>query len=389
MLEITRRQFGLGLAATAGIGRPVGTPALNQSGLGQSANRDASADTRPDQGSIVDVAGIRAGHFTESRRPTGCTALIFEEGATAGVDYDGSAPGETQVVLLQPVSPVEKIHALLLTGGGPMALGAVAGVVRYLEEKKIGYDWGVPGIRVPIVVGAVIDDLAVGDGRIRPDAEAAYRACQAAGPDPIQQGSVGAGSGATVGKMLRHQGCPGMKGGLGTVSLRLGDIVIGVLVVLNAAGDITDPQTGRIIAGARRPDGSGFADIVKTLEREVASAGPRASLALDDQPLHSTTLIVVATNVEFNKAQLTKIAMMANAGAARAIRPYHTTGDGDQLFAVSTNKLKSNVGVTAVGALAAEIAPEAIARAIKSATSVEGWPAYRDFTPRPTIQKEE
>jgi len=252
--------------------------------------------------------------------------------------------------------------------------------VRYLEERKIGYDWGVPGIRVPIVVGAVIDDLAVGDGRIRPDAEAAYQACRAAGSKPVEEGNVGAGSGATVGKMLRREGYTGMKGGLGTASLRLGEIVIGALAVVNAAGDIINPQTGRIIAGARRPDGRGFADIVKILETSLASARPHSSLRLDDQPLQSTTLIVVATNVEFNKTQLTKIAMMANAGAARAIRPYHTTGDGDQLFAISTNKLKSNVGVTVVGALAAELVPAAIVRAVESATSVEGWPAARDLS---------
>ncbi len=371
MWQMTRREFGLGLIGSAGLP----TEALVQTGAG------AMAEAQPQHSSLTDVPGVKAGHFTDSRRPTGCTALIFDEGATAGVDYDGSAPGETQVVLLQPVSPVEKIHALLLTGGGPMGLAAVGGVVRYLEEKKIGFDWGVPGIRVPIVVGAVIDDLAVGDARIRPDAEAAYQACQAASSNPIQQGSVGAGSGATVGKMLRREGYPGMKGGLGSASLRVGEIVIGALAVVNAAGDIINPRTGRIIAGARRPDGRGFADIIKTLETSLASARSQSSLRLDDLPLRSTTLIVVATNVGFNKTQLTKIAMMANAGAARAIRPYHTTGDGDQLFAISTNKLKADVGVTAVGALAAEVVPEAIVRAVEAATSVEGWPAARDYTP--------
>lgn len=369
MHQMTRREFSLAVMASAGAGAGART-------WGASL-----ANAESDYGSVTDVPGLRAGHFTDSRRPTGCTALIFEEGATAGVDYDGSAPGETQVVMLQPVSPLERIHAMLLAGGGPMGLGAVAGAVRYLEERKIGYDWGVPDVRVPIVVGAIIDDLAVGDATIRPDPAAAYQACQAASSKPLEEGNVGAGAGATVGKMLRREGYPGMKGGLGSASLRLGQVVIGALAVVNAAGDIINPRTGRIVAGARGPAGYGFVDIEGTLKRELATMGPTSSLRLDDQPLHSTTLIVVATNVEFNKAQLTKIAMMANAGAARAIRPYHTTGDGDQLFALSTNKLRSNAGVTAIGALAAEVVPTAIVRAVETATSVKGWPAARDYPP--------
>lgn len=346
--------------------------------------RMASADPQPAEGStapgsITDVAGIKVGHFTDSRRPTGCTAMIFEDLASAGVDYDGSAPGETQVVLLQPVSPIEKIHAILFTGGGPMGLAAVPGAVRYLEERKIGFDWGVPNVRVPIVVGAVIDDLALGDGRIRPDPEAAYKACVAASSGPVEEGNVGAGAGATMGKMLRRQGLGGMKAGLGTASLRLGDVVIGALVVVNAAGDVVDWRTGKILAGARRPEGKGFANIVETMKQTLSERSPQSSLEFYDPALRSTTIAVVATNVNFSKTQLTKIAMMANCGAARTISPYHTTGDGDQLFAVSTNKLKADIPLSVVGALAAEVVAEAVLRAVKTASSIEGWPAYRDY----------
>jgi L-aminopeptidase/D-esterase-like protein len=195
------------------------------------------------------------------------------------------------------------------------------------------------------------------------------------------EGNVGAGAGATVGKMLRSEGLPGMKGGLGTASLRLGEVVIGALAVVNAAGDIVDWRTGATLAGARRADGTGFANLTETLKQRLANLPPHASLRLDDEPLHSTTLAVIATNVRFDKPQLTKIAMMANCGAARAIRPYHTTGDGDQLYAISTRSLVRDVPVSAVGALAAEVVAEAIGRGVRNADSIEGWPSHRDFTP--------
>jgi L-aminopeptidase/D-esterase-like protein len=297
---------------------------------------------------------------------------LFDSAAAAGVDYDGSAPGESQVVLLQPVSPVERIHAIFLTGGGVLALPAMGGVLRFFEERKVGFDWGAGGVRIPIVVSAVIDDLAVGDARIRPDGDAAYRACAAAETGPVPEGNVGAGAGATVGKMHRGRGLGGMKGGLGTASLKLGDVVIGALAVVNAAGDVLDWRSGRIVAGARRPDGS-FADSVEVMRGIVAKT---TGGALEDNALRSTTLGIVATNVELAKPALTKLAMMANCGAGRAIRPYHTTGDGDQLFAVSTAKVqRPDLPLTILGALAADVLADAIVGGVRAARSVDGWPA--------------
>jgi L-aminopeptidase/D-esterase-like protein len=358
MPDYTRRQFGAALA--------TGAAAMPRALVWDQASREAA-------GSLTDVPGITVGHYTDTRRPTGCTAILFESAAAAAVDYNSSAPGESQGVLLQPVSPVDRIHALFLTGGGILALPSSADVLRFLEEHKVGFDWGTPGLRIPIVVGAVIDDLAVGDPHIRPDPDAAYKACAAAASGPVAEGNVGVGAGATVGKMHRGRGLGGMKGGLGTASLKLGDVVIAALAVVNAAGDVLDWRSGRIVAGARRADGS-FADSVEFMRGIVS--GTSGDAPVDDPALRSTTLAVVATNVTLEKTPLTKIAMMANCGAARAIRPYHTTGDGDSLFAVSTGRLsRPNLQLTVLGALAADVVAEAIVRGVRAARSVPDWPA--------------
>jgi L-aminopeptidase/D-esterase-like protein len=369
MNQMNRREFSQAVASSVGVGL------LGR--LGAKANEPRDKALAP-AGSITDVPGIRVGHFTDSRRPTGCTAIVFEGEATAGVDYDGSAPGSYLGVLLQPVSPIETIHSILLAGGGPMGLAAVPGAVRFLEERKTGFDWGIPNVRVPIVVGAVIDDLGLGDAKIRPDAEAAYKACLSASTGPVEEGNVGVGAGATVGKMLRSHGFGGMKSGLGTASLRLGDVVAGALVVVNAVGDIIDWHTGRIVAGARRPDGSGFANIIETL-KTLGRAPQATSRVVQDPVLHSTTLALVATNARFSKTALTKIAMMASTGAARTINPYHTNGDGDSTFAVSTNQVNSDLGISIIGALAAELVSEAVLRALQAARSIEGWPSSHDY----------
>jgi L-aminopeptidase/D-esterase-like protein len=345
--------------------------------LSSKAGWNAGAQT-VEPGSITDVPGLRVGHATDTRRPTGCTVVLFDSAATAGVDYNGSAPGESMGVMLQPASPVDRIHGLFLTGGGVLSLPASAGVLRFLDERKVGFDWGTPDMRIPIVVSAVIDDLSigVGDPRQRPDAELAYRACAAASTARVAEGTIGAGAGATVGKMHRGRGFGGMKGGFGTASLKLGDVVIGALAVVNAAGDILDWRTGRIVAGARKPDG-GFADSVGVMHSIVLR---KPGGGLEDPALRSTTLAIVATNVELTKTALTKVAMMANCGASRVIRPYHTTGDGDQMYAVSTGKLqRTDLSLTIFGALAAEVVAEAIVRGVRAATGIAGWPAVRDL----------
>lgn len=366
--SISRRRF-----AQATLGGAAGLVASAPlAGRQPQPGREANA------GSLTDVKGIRVGHYTDTRRPTGCTAILFDAPVTAGVDYDGSAPGESLGVMLQPASPLDRIHALLLTGGGPMGLGSTAGVVRFLEERKVGYDWGIPDVRIPIVIGAVIDDLALGDGRIRPGPDEAHRACLAASAESVREGSVGVGAGATVGKMLRRAGMPGMKGGLGSVSARFGELVIAALAVANAAGDVLDWRTGRIIAGARTADGTAFARTVDVL-RQGLERSPRAGMPIDDRPLGATTLSVVATNLALSKSRLTKLAMMANTGASRAINPYHTDGDGDQVYAISTGALQADVPLTTIGAIAAELVADAIARAVRTATAVEGWMAVGDL----------
>ena len=368
MFQMKRRECIRALAGVAGLGF---------------TNSFASTSAIPftdgipsTAGTITDVPGIRVGHFTDKRRPTGCTVILFDNEATAGVDYDGSIPGSTMGVSIQAASTPNPIHGILLTGGGVLGLPAVAGVSRFLQEHKVGFDWDPPGFLTPIVVGSVIGDNSVGDPRIIPDAESAYQACLDASTRPVVEGNVGVGAGATIGKMLK--GFQGMKGGIGSASLRLGEVVVGALAVINSVGDIVDWRTGKILAGARRHDGKGFVNIVETLKNQ-ASNKLQSSLWLNDPPFRSTTLVVVATNADINKAAMTKIAMMASIGAGRAINPYHTTGDGDSTFAVSTNKTKSELGVSVIGALAAELVSEAVLRAAKAAKSVDGWPAYCDY----------
>ncbi len=357
MTDFSRREF-------------AGSLALGTLGLGLAAPAGAAQESAR-RGTLTDVPGIRVGHWTDTRRPTGCTAILFDGPAAAGADYASSAPAESFGVMLQPVSPVEQIHAIFLTGGGIFGIAAAGGAMRFLEEHKVGFDWGTPDLRIPIVVSGAIDDLAVGDPRIRPDADAAYKACAAAGTGPVAEGSIGAGTGATVGKMHRARGYSGMKGGIGSASLTLGPVVIGALAVVNAAGDILDWKTGRIVAGARRRDGT-LADSVEIMRGVVTGASREP---IQDPALGSTTIIVVATNVTLTKTMLTKVASMANCGGARAIRPYHTTGDGDQLIAVSTGKLqRPDLQLTVLGALAADVVAEAIVRGVRAAKGLPDWP---------------
>ena len=328
----------------------------------------ASESTLTPEGALTDIEGLKVGHFTETRRPTGCTVVLAERGAVAGVDVRGSAPGTRETDLLNPINTVQEVHAVLLTGGSAFGLDAAAGVVQYLEEKGIGYDAGVA--RVPIVPAAVLFDLGLGAAGIRPDKAAGYAACRDAASDATAEGNVGAGAGATVGKLLGRGRA--MKGGLGTCCLRVGELRVAALVAVNAAGDVVDPRTGQIIAGARTAEGRSLADTVRSLQKLPSKSRERFA--------PNTTIGVVATNAAFDKAGMTKVAQMAHDGLARAIRPAHTPVDGDTLFALSTGAIK-DASLTLIGALAAEAVALAIVRAALQAKSIPGYPAARDLRP--------
>ena len=321
-----------------------------------------------DAGSITDVQGVKVGHFTETRRPTGCTVLLFEKGATAGVDVRGSAPGTRETDLLNPINTVQRVQAILLAGGSAFGLDAASGVVRYLDEHRLGYAVG--DIVVPIVPAAILYDLGIGDPKIRPTAESGYKACQAATTQRVVEGNVGAGAGATIGKLFGPK--QAMKSGLGSASMRVGDtgVVVGAIVAVNAVGDVLDPKTGQIIAGARKPDGSGFVDSMARI-REGYSVRADAST--------NTTIGVVATNVALDKAQATKVAQMAHDGLARTIYPVHTPSDGDTIFAVTTGAIPVRANHGAIGALAAEVMAQAVLRAVMNARGIAGLPSYADL----------
>jgi len=330
----------------------------------------AEASQAVGSGGITDVEGVKVGHFTDSRRPTGCTVLLFEKGAAAGVDVRGAAPGTRETDLLNPINMVQQVHAILLAGGSAFGLDAASGVVRYLEERGIGFHFG--GTTVPIVPAAILFDLGVGDPKIRPTAESGYKACQAATSAKAGEGNVGAGAGATIGKMFGFKSA--MKSGIGTASVRVGKtgIVVGAIVAVNAVGDVVNPQTGKIIAGARKPDGSGFVDTMARM-RDGYSVEVTGT---------NTTIGVVATNAALDKTQMTKVAQMAHDGLARAIYPVHTLNDGDTIFAAATGAIAKRVDHGAIGALAADVMAQAVLRAVMSARGLPGLPSYNDLQGR-------
>jgi L-aminopeptidase/D-esterase-like protein len=321
-------------------------------------------------GSITDVQGVKVGHFTESRRPTGCTVLMFEKGATAGVDVRGSAPGTRETDLLNPINSVQQVQAILLAGGSAFGLDAASGVVRFLDEHRLGYAVG--DVVVPIVPAAILYDLEIGDSKIRPTADSGYKACQAATNERVVEGNVGAGAGAAIGKMFGMK--QAMKSGLGSASVRVGDtgIIVAAIVAVNAVGDVLDPKTGQIIAGARKADGSGFMDSMAQIRKGYSVRADGAN----------TTIGVVATNVALDKAQATKVAQMAHDGLARTIYPVHTPSDGDTIFAVATGAHPARANHGAVGALAADVMAQAVLRAVKNARGIAGLPSYSDLRTR-------
>jgi len=299
---------------------------------------------------ITDVRGIEVGHAQDEEALTGCTVILCRKGAVAGVDVRGGAPGTRETDLLDPVHLVEKVHAVVLAGGSAFGLEAASGVMRYLEEQKIGLDTG--AAKVPIVPAAILYDLGIGRAHVRPDSAMGYRAAASAASGAPAEGNAGAGMGASVGKMrgMRYA----MKSGVGTWSINLNGLIIGTLVAVNAVGDVIDPDNGKVLAGLR-PGG--------TLAWMKKNQAPPV--------IKSNTVIgVVATNARLTKAQATKVAQMAQDGLARVIRPAHTMFDGDTIFTLTTGEKKADVSM--VGAFAAEVMVSAILRAVKLAAPAGG-----------------
>jgi L-aminopeptidase/D-esterase-like protein len=319
---------------------------------------------------ITDIAGVEVGQAQDVEALTGCTVILCRKGAVAGVDVRGGAPGTRETDLLNPVNLVEKVHAVVLAGGSAFGLDAASGVMRYLDENGIGFDSGAG--KVPIVPAAILFDLNLGHSNVRPDAEMGYHAASSASSDVPTEGNVGAGAGATVGKIFGLKSA--MKAGIGTASMQAGGLIVGAMVAVNAFGDVIDSQTGQIIAGARSTnlgplklgqDGY-FGDtleIMKTfIGRTVLGFATKAN----------TVIGVVATNANLTKAEATKVAQMAQDGLARSIRPAHTMLDGDMIFALATGEKK--VDPSTVGAFAAEVVAQAIVRAVQKAATAGGLP---------------
>jgi len=324
--------------------------------------------------SITQVTGIQVGHQTNQTALTGCTVILCPDGAVGGVDQRGGAPGTRETDLLRPMHMVEKIHAVLLAGGSAFGLDAASGVMKYLEENKIGFNAGV--LRVPIVPAAILFDLGIGDATIRPDSAMGYRASQNASSEPPAEGNVGAGTGCSIGKILGQS--QAMKSGLGTASLEIGaGVTVGAIVAVNAFGDVIDPENQKIIAGARSTqvgplklgsDGY-FADTLEVMKslagRTIMGFASRAN----------TVIGVVATNAKLDKNEANKMAQMAHDGLARTIRPAHTMFDGDTIFALATGKKSADVNI--VGAYAAEVFAAAILRAVQFSEDAGGLPGRK------------
>lgn len=319
---------------------------------------------------LTDVSGIKVGHFTHTERPTGCTVILTEEGAVAGVDVRGSAPGTIETDALNPINLVQEVHAVFLSGGSAFGLDVAAGIRKYLSEKHIGFK--TKAAAVPIVPGAILYDLHIGERPdIWPTAESGYRAAAAASDGLVAEGNVGAGAGATIGKAGAAGALRAMKAGIGTASIAMRDgVVVAALVAVNAVGDIIDPATGNVIAGARSADGRTLADTRALL---------RAGRLSHTVPGQNTTIGVVATNIRLTKAEATKMAQMAHDGLARAVSPAHTHADGDTIFALATGQHDAKADLSIIGGLAAEVMADAIVRAALQATGIPGYPSARDL----------
>jgi len=353
-----------------------------QRGSAVTADAKAAAFAKPaaDNMTLTAVEGVKVGSVTLSGRPTGCTAILFKEGTTGGVDVRGGAPGTRETDLLNPVNNVQIVNAISLAGGSAFGLDAASGVMKWLDEKNIGYPVGAAGV-VPIVPAAILFDLGFGgDPRIRPGADCGYQAAGLASEAPVQEGNVGAGAGATVGKSggggrpsTGSGQAPGggpMKAGIGSAAIKLPNgLVVAALVAVNAVGDIIDPWTGQVVAGARGADGK-LSDARKMLRGAGVSEG-RAG--------ENTTIGLVVTNAKLTKVQAQKMAQMAHDGYARAISPVHTPGDGDTIFSAATGTWDGTASYGQIGSLAAEVMADAIVRAATQATASNGLPSARDL----------
>jgi L-aminopeptidase/D-esterase-like protein len=314
---------------------------------------------------FCDIEGIRVGHSENLEAGTGCTVVICEEGASGGVEVRGGAPGTRETDLLNPTEMVEKIHAVVLSGGSAFGLDAAAGVMEYLENNDIGFDVSVT--KVPIVCQAVLFDLVCGNGKIRPDKKMGFDAC--VNSESLKEdinGNIGAGTGATVGKILGPQFS--MKGGLGTYAVQIGDLQIGAIVAVNCLGDVIDPSTNKIIAGALDETLENF---VNTEEVMISQYSKKNNVFNGN-----TTIGLIATNAILTKAEVNKVASMAHNGFGRTMRPAHTMVDGDTIFTMATGKVVSDINV--VGLLSARVMEKAIINAVKSAESRYGFKAYKD-----------
>lgn len=319
-------------------------------------------------GGLTLVPGIKVGHVTLTTRPTGCTVVLVEGGAVAGVDVRGGAPATRETDLLAPDNMIQRIHAIVLSGGSAFGLDAASGVVEYLEGRRIGFNVG-RGV-VPIVPAASLFDLGVGDDpSVRPGASCGYEAATTATSHTVPEGSVGAGAGATVGKL--GGGRP-MKAGIGSAALQLpGGLVVAALAAVNAVGDVVDPATGEIVAGALHREHDTFLDLANLIrEGRIRGRGMGA---------RNTTLVVVATNAALDKTQAHRMAELAHDGMARAIRPVHTLSDGDIVFALSVGSLEGRPDMLVIGALAAEVTAQAILRAVTTAQGLPGLPSATDL----------
>jgi len=326
---------------------------------------------------ITDIPGLRVGHAQDEDALTGCTVVLYEGGAVGGVDQRGGAPGTRETDAMHPLHLVNVVHAVVLAGGSAFGLDAASGAVRYLEERGVGFDVRVA--RVPIVPAAILFDLGVGRADVRPDPAMGYQACLNASPDPPAEGNVGAGTGATVGKILGMG--QAMKGGIGTASLEIGGgVIVGAIAAVNVFGDVIDPSTGHIVAGARAlrkgrlkiGQGPYFADTLQVMHSLVG----RTILGFATR--EHTVIGVVATNAKLNKEQINKVAQMAHDGLARAVRPAHTMLDGDTIFALATGGHDADVNI--VGAFAAEVFAQAILRAVRAARPVAGLPSAAEVS---------